>query len=141
MKPSLLAVLALLSVLLQPVLARADATGGVSGYVIDESNRQPVPGVAIIIARLPDNSEHRDSALTNKRGFFSNIGLEPGRYAVTANVQGRSATCIVDDVFNGQVRHLRIVLSNAEAQSACVGPHVHRALVNPDETASVYRVK
>jgi hypothetical protein len=115
-------------------------TGGVAGMVLDLNTGRPMSNAAVAIYRLPltPNAPQIESALTNGKGFFSNLGLEPGRYLVTANISGRTSSCIVDDVFGGQVVHLKIEVG-ADGQR-CIGPKVHSAVVNPSETADVYRI-
>jgi hypothetical protein len=123
-----------------PFSASANGFGGISGVVIDGASAKPVPGAAIVFARLPESVETRSSVIANGHGFFVNLGLEPGRYAVTANVQGRSATCIVDDVYADQVRRVRIVLGPPNDEPRCYRAQIHRHIVDPDETADVYHV-
>jgi hypothetical protein len=123
-----------------PIGASANGFGGISGYVVDGATAKVVPGAAIVIARLPENVETHRSVVANSHGFFANLGLEPGRYAVTANVLGRSATCVIDDVFADQVRRVKIVLGPADNEPRCYRAQLHRTVVDPDETADVYHV-
>jgi carboxypeptidase family protein len=140
MSRRLVVVVTAVLLLAAPMGAAANTFGGISGFVVDGATARPVPGVAIIIARLPENVETRHSLLANRKGFFVNLGLEPGRYAVTANVMGRSATCVIDDVYADQVRSVRIVLGAANGEPRCFRAQFHRSVVNPDETADVYRI-
>lgn len=138
-RPLVVALAATLT-LTAPIGASANGFGGISGYVIDGATARPVPGAAIVIARLPENVETHGSMVANRHGFFVNLGLEPGRYAVTANVAGRSASCVIDDVYADQVRTVRIVLGPANDEPRCFRAQFHRSVVNPDETADVYHI-
>jgi 5-hydroxyisourate hydrolase-like protein (transthyretin family) len=135
---------ALLSaVLLAPCSAAfAAASGGISGFVIDEATKQPMPGVTVVIQRLPrTQSDKTQTTATNKKGFFSDLSLEPGQYAVTANVGGRKATCVVNEIYSGSVRRVKILVSPNDGDIECVGSNVHVQTIDPDEPASVYRVR
>jgi hypothetical protein len=124
-----------------PGIAAADATGGIAGYVLDSATNKPVPGAAVIIVRLPVAGDAHDSVLANRDGSFTRLGLQPGSYAVTASVQGRSATCVIDDLYTGLTRHMKIYVSSTSAEFACVHARPSRSLVNPDETAAIYVVR
>ena len=120
----------------------ADASGGVSGYVYDEQTKAPIPGAAVLIMRqAPVTDGRHESVLTDKHGFFVNLGLQPGRYAVTANIGHRAASCVVDDVNSGQMRRMKIYVSQSEGGFTCVGPRIHAGVVDPNETSDVYRIK
>jgi len=120
--------------------AVAADTGGVAGTVVDLSTGLPVQNAAVAIYRLPlaTNAPVIESAVTDRHGFFANIHVQPGRYLVTANMQGRTSSCAIDDVFPGQVLRMKISIG-ADGQR-CSGPKVHSAVVNPNETADVYRI-
>ena len=127
-----------------PLAALADATGGVSGVVIDRSTGKPVAGAAISVYELPAATSDspamiRVSSLkTDRHGFFSNLSLAPGGYLITATVPRKAAACAVHAVNNGVVRHLQIVVSNDSHAAYCGGPYAHQ--IDPDETADVYRI-
>ena len=130
--------LGLLAAMTLPAVA-AD-TGGVAGYVVDLANGQPIANAAVAIYRLPldTNAPVIESAVTNRQGFFTNIHVAPGRYLVTANIANRTSSCMIDDVFPGQTVRMKISIG-ADGQR-CSGPKVHSAVVNPSETADVYRI-
>lgn len=137
--PSLIALLAL-----GPQAGSAAGnTGGVSGYVVDGATNQPLKSAIVAIYRMPasKNSEVGQAAMTDKHGFFVNLSLQPGRYLVTANVAGRTADCVVDDVFDGQVRHMKIIVGGSMKAAKCIGPRIHSAAIDPDATADVYRIR
>ena len=75
---------------------------------------------------------------TNSRGFFSDITLDPGRYVDHGAVPGKVEGCAVDDVMGGEVARMRIEIGHASIM--CSGPRVHPALVDPNATASIYRI-
>ena len=134
---------ALVAASASPTAAFADSSAGIAGYVIDMATNKPVPGAAVVIARLPvssDESTLNDSVVADRKGFFSQLGLLPGTYAVTANVVGRSATCLIDNVYGGLVRSLRIYLSPTSAEMKCVHARPARSLVDPDQTSAIYTV-
>jgi hypothetical protein len=145
-EPKRLAVLGRISALAATValcataLARADTSGGISGFVVDHATHKTIPGAAVVVARLPEKSFAHRSLIADRKGFFVDLGLEPGRYAVTANVRGRTATCVIDDVNGGQVRRVKIELGGRYA-GTCIGAYAVRTHVDPDETSSLYRVK
>ena len=130
--------LGLLAAMALPAVA-AD-TGGVAGYVVDLASGQPISNAAVAIYRLPldTNAPVLHSAVTDRHGFFANIHVEPGRYLVTANIANRTSSCTIDDVFPGQTVRMKIEIG-ADGQR-CLGPKVHSAVVNPSETADVYRI-
>ncbi len=120
--------------------AVAADTGGITGYVMDLATGQPVSSALVGIYRLPlaTNAPVIETVTTDKRGFFSNIHVAPGRYLVTANIANRTSSCAIDDIFPGQVMRMKIEVG-ADGQR-CIGPKVHSAVVNPSETADVYRI-
>jgi hypothetical protein len=132
-------VLALAGALVTP--AFADEPGGISGLVVDAKTGQPMAHAQLYYYRAPylENGPNHVMALeTNSRGFFSDITLEPGRYVVMARIAGKVQGCGVDDVMGGEVARLRIELG--QRNMMCSGPRVHPALVDPNATASVYRI-
>ncbi|MGZ3517866.1 MAG: carboxypeptidase-like regulatory domain-containing protein [Vulcanimicrobiaceae bacterium] len=137
-------VLLVLATALAPATAFADATGGVAGTVVERSTGKPVAGVAVAIYELPANrSKEQDATLvrslvTDRHGFFSDLGLEPGGYVISADVAGKTSSCAVHAIYNGQVRHVKIVISNDARAPQCEGPYARQ--LDPDETSDVYRV-
>lgn len=121
--------------------ALADQTGGVAGRVTDLMGH-PLANAAVAIYRLPLHG-NANAALhtetTDKGGNFANITLEPGRYLVTANVQGWTSSCVIDDVFGGNVTHMKISVGSDGQR--CSGPRVHSATINPAQTADVYIIR
>lgn len=120
--------------------ALADQTGGVSGRVTDLMGH-PLANAAVAIYKLPLHQAEAalHTSTTDKTGYFSNITLEPGRYLVTANVQGWTSSCVIDDVFGGNVTRMKISVG-VDGQR-CSGPRVHSATINPAQTADLYIIR
>jgi 5-hydroxyisourate hydrolase-like protein (transthyretin family) len=137
MKP-FIGVLALATALIgTPALA---ANGGLSGRVTDASTGAPAVGVAVAVYRMPMHQVDTGVTLiTDRHGYFVDVALEPGRYMVTANVMGRSASCVIDDVFDGVVTRVQIQIGANGVH--CSGPRVHSATVNPAFTSDVYIIR
>ena len=127
-----------------PIAALADATGGVSGTVVDRATGRPEAGVTVAVYELPSSrSKGQEVTLvrsmqTDRHGFFSDLGLEPGGYIVTADVAGKMSSCAVHAIYNGEVRHLKIVISNDARAPKCEGPYARD--LDPDETSDLYRI-
>jgi hypothetical protein len=131
--------LALAGSLAMPAIA--DQLGGISGYVVDAHTGQPMAHVQLYYYRAPyrDQGPNDIKVLaTNSRGFFSDITLEPGRYVVMARLPGKVEGCAVDDVMGGEVARLKIEIGHDAIM--CSGPRIHPALVDPNATASIYRI-
>jgi Carboxypeptidase regulatory-like domain len=132
-------VLALAAALIAP--AFADELGGISGTVVDAKTGQAMPNVTLYYYRAPYNEKGYNRIMTmrtNSRGFFSDVTLEPGRYVVMARFPGKVQGCALDDVIGGEVAHLKLQIGHDTLM--CSGPRVHPALVDPNATASVYRI-
>ena len=137
MKPMIMTLACLFAFAAIPALAD---TGGIAGTVVDLNTGMPMSNAAVAIYRLPLtlNAVQVESALTNRKGFFSNLDLDPGRYLVTANIQGRTSSCIIDDVNSGETVRMKIEVG-ADGQR-CMGPNVSSATVDPAQTADLYRI-
>ncbi len=55
-----------------------------------------------------------------------------------ARFPGKVEGCAVDDVMGGEVARMKIEIGHDAIM--CSGPHIHPALVDPNATASVYRI-
>lgn len=111
---------------------------GVAGTVVDAHTGRPLAGVPVTI-RSWESHPRVWRERTARDGSFANITLPPGRYLVVARVPGRTLGCAVDDAFSGEVAHVRIGVGGAAIM--CSGPRVQPAIVDPNETADVYRVR
>jgi hypothetical protein len=120
--------------------ALADNPGGISGTVVDAKTGQPISHARLYYYRSP-YLEGRTRIMeldANSKGFFSDITLEPGRYIVMARFPNKVQGCAVEDVMGGEVARIRIEMGHNVIM--CSGPRVHPALVDPNATASVYRI-
>jgi hypothetical protein len=131
--------LALVGSMIVPAIA--DQLGGLSGTVVDAKTGQPLAHAQLYYYRSPyleNGPNHIMQLKTNDRGFFNDITLEPGRYIIMARLAGKVQGCAVDDVMGGEVSRLRIELGRTAMM--CSGPRVHPALVDPNASASIYRI-
>jgi hypothetical protein len=122
-------------------LALADELGGISGTVVDAHTGQPMSHVTLYYYRTPyleKGPNHLMTLQTNGKGYFSDITLEPGRYVIMARLPGKVQGCALDDVIGGEVARMKIEIGHSAVM--CSGPRVHPALVDPNATASVYRI-
>jgi hypothetical protein len=117
--------------------ALADASGGIVGSVVDSNSGKTLANVPISITRI-EASPESFFMRTNTKGAFSDITLQPGRYLVVATFPGQTVGCAIDDVFGGQVVHLKIGVGSSKI--TCDGPRAHPALVDPSAVSDVYRV-
>ncbi|HEY1654429.1 MAG TPA: carboxypeptidase-like regulatory domain-containing protein [Candidatus Tumulicola sp.] len=138
MKP-LATTLALASLLAIPALG-AQPGGGISGYVTDLKTGRPVERATILYYRAPyvENVTVLKKLETDKRGFFSDVTLEPGRYILMAQFPGKVMGCAVDDVMDGESARVKIKMGYDSI--VCSGPRVHATMVDPNATADVYRI-
>lgn len=121
--------------------ALADEPGGISGTVVDAKTGQPMPHATLYYYRSPyleKGPNHIMTLQTNGHGFFSDVTLQPGRYVIMARLPGKVEGCAVDDVMGGEVARMKIEIGHDAVM--CSGPRVHPALVDPNATASVYRI-
>lgn len=132
--------LTLMIMLVAPALA--DTTnGGLSGQVVDLSTGQPIEHATILYYKTPylDNGPNRIMTVkTDRKGFFSDITLEPGRYIVMARIPGKVEGCAVDDVQTGETARVKIEIGRDRI--VCSGPRVHPTMVDPNLTADLYRI-
>src|SRR5207245_2478886 len=78
--------LLLLALLAVPLPARAQATTGtISGVVTDES-KAVLPGVTVVVSNTETGATR--TLVTGERGGFRALNLQPGVYAVGAELQG-----------------------------------------------------
>ena len=73
------------TLLAMPVPARAQATAGLSGTVVDDTSAV-VPAVVVTVFNK-DTGFQRETT-TNREGFFTFQALQPGRYAVRTSLKG-----------------------------------------------------
>ncbi|PYQ52737.1 MAG: hypothetical protein DMF78_10720, partial [Acidobacteria bacterium] len=99
----------------------AQSTGAVRGRVVDEKG-QGVPE-AVVTLEFQGGVTRKFDSKTNKKGEFTQVGLTPGVYRITANKEGYQGGYIDTRVSLGeplQVPDLKIV-TKAVAQAAAGG--------------------
>jgi len=122
-------------------VALADEPAGLTGTVVDVKTGQPVPNATLFYYRSPylEKGPNQIATLqTNSRGFFSDITLQPGRYIIMARFPNKVQGCAVEDVMGGEVARIKIEMGHDSIM--CTGPRVHPALVDPNASASIYRI-
>lgn len=120
-----------------PSASFGDSPAGIAGSVIDAGTGRPLAGIAVEIARQ-DGRELR-MVVTDKHGYFVILGLEPDRYVATARDATAASTCRIEDVASGQMRRLQIVVGTNQ-DTTCATARPPGSLLDPDETADVYRI-
>jgi len=120
--------------------AAAQVPTGMSGFVIDGVTGAPIQGAEVFVTRHENEPRRSKELTTDRHGFFSDISLTPGPYLVTTSVRGQLITCIVDNVQDGVVRTMRIVVGKPGTTPQCLGALVRLGTVDPDQTASLYRI-
>lgn len=128
--------LALAGLLSAPALAE-----GLTGQVVSLHTGKPIAHATIYYYKTP----YVESAVgqvrklsTDATGHFADITLPPGRYILMARIPGKVQGCAVDDVMGGETTHVRIEIGHSTVM--CSGPRMHPTLLDPNATASVYRI-
>jgi len=114
------------SLLVPTGTGRAQSTGAVRGKVVDEKG-QSVPE-ALVTLDFQGGVTRKFDTKTNKKGEFTQVGLSPGVYRITANKEGYQGMFIDTRVSLGepvQLPELKIV-TRAAAQAAA-GSDVDKA--------------
>jgi hypothetical protein len=125
---------------LVPLAAGAEGPTGLSGTIIDAKTKQPIAGAKVVVARDEARPQEKRQLVTDRHGAFVDIGLRPGGYQVIADVNGTLLACSVNDVREGVVRRVRFEVGPG-SQLTCSGPTVTANTLDPDETASLYRIR
>lgn len=120
--------------------ALAGDSGGIAGYVVSSSTGRPVGGQPLLYYRWPyvENATEVRELRTDAHGFFSDITLAPGRYVIVASERNSISGCTIDDVFGGEVSHVRVTLERDG--KSCAGPRINPALIDSAATTDVYRI-
>jgi hypothetical protein len=89
--------------------AQSNTTGSIGG-VVQNPNKEVVPGAAITVKNIGTNKE--DTATTDDQGRFKVASLQPGNYAVTVNSSGFSPSTMENVVVEiGRETNLEVALS------------------------------
>jgi hypothetical protein len=120
--------------------AIAGDSGGIAGYVVNSTNGRPVAGAPLLYYRWPyvENATEVRELRTDGRGFFSDITLAPGRYVILVSERDSVSGCTIDDVFGGEVSHVRVTLERNGKN--CAGPRINPAWIDANSTADLYRI-
>jgi Tfp pilus assembly protein PilF len=105
-------------VLAAPASVLAQSTGAARGKIVDEK-AQGIQDVVVTVEFLGGITRKFDTK-TNKKGEFTQVGLQPGPYKITANKEGYQGAFIDVRISLGeptQIPDLKIV-SKAVAQAA-----------------------
>lgn len=123
-----------------PAVGAAADPSSIAGTVVDAAGHR-MANVAVQIYELPVVEKDRSrlmEARTNGQGFFVAMGLRPGTYLITANVEGQKMRCVVRHVFEGRTRRVMLTTVKNGAGEKCEAPYPNG--FDPDETADVYRI-
>jgi hypothetical protein len=106
-----------------------DISGAINGHVYgadpDEGDVKPLKA-AYVYVYLPDNIEGRfvfppiASRLTNQNGFYSFLGLLPGRYVIVARAKGWYGACWPHtSLVTGEQRRIDVYLWDRRVLARC----------------------
>jgi Carboxypeptidase regulatory-like domain/TonB dependent receptor-like, beta-barrel len=76
----------LMAVALSAVTMAQSTTAGGIGGVVNNPNKEVVPGAAVTVRNIETNKE--DTTTTDDQGRFRVVNLQPGTYSVTINASG-----------------------------------------------------
>lgn len=116
---SVMVCLALMALLTAPASAQVRLKGEITGFVADEGG-EPLPGVSVVLTgeRLLQSSL---SAVTNEKGFFRLLNLNPGAYVLEISLAGFNTLKLGNvRVSVGQSEPIRAVLTTRKLQAEVV---------------------
>ena len=108
--------------------ARAQGTGAARGKVLDDKG-QPVEGAAIALD-YQGGVTRKFTTKSNKKGEFTQVGLQPGIYRVTATKDGYQGGYIDVRIGLGEATYLpdlKLVSAAAARTAAAGGAEVEKA--------------
>lgn len=85
-------------------LAQSRPAGGISGYVFDAENQEPLVGANVFLAGTGWG------AATNKSGYFAISHVPPGKYTLHVRFVGYRSRKMVVEILPGKFLSLRIAL-------------------------------
>jgi tetratricopeptide (TPR) repeat protein len=104
----------------------AQSTGAVRGKVVDEKG-QPLPD-ALVNLDFQGGVTRKFDTKTNKKGEFTQVGLTPGGYRITANKEGYVGTYVDTRVGLGEPMQLpEMKLTSKAAAQAVAGGEAEKA--------------
>jgi tetratricopeptide (TPR) repeat protein len=104
----------------------AQSTGAVRGRVLDDKG-QPVPE-AIVTLEFQGGVTRKFDTKTNKKGEFTQVGLVPGGYRITANKEGFQGTYLDTRVSLGEPVQLPDFKLTSRAAAAAEADKANSAL-------------
>ena len=134
---SLLAILAVLSLVFQGTMVLAGTTGQLSGTVVDTTSKQPLVGAKVTAA----SPQQVVSTTTDSAGHFAFLSLSPDTYTISVEAQGYQATTLPGQTVTAD--NTRVVAVTADKQLKTIGRVTTRSntnLVKPGTTADVYSI-
>jgi len=112
--------------LLAPTAGWAQSTGAVRGRVLDDKG-QPLPD-AVVSLDYQGGVTRKFDTKTNKKGEFTQVGLVPGGYRITASKPGFQGTYVDTRVGLGEPTQLPdMKLSSMAAAQAAAGADADKA--------------
>ena len=102
-----LSAVVLLSALVTFVIVTAQSSVGTVRGVVRDSSGAVMPGVTITISRAGTKDR---TGVTNEKGEFVFVGVEPGRYEITAALSGFATVRVSAVVSTGGVSNLQLEL-------------------------------
>jgi hypothetical protein len=133
----LVAVLVLVSLLLQGTWVLAGTTGSLSGTVVDSASNAPI-AQATVTATSPSQTV---STKTDNGGHFTFASLAPDTYTVSIEKEGYDPVAQAGiNVFADQEQTLRFATQKALREIGRVTSRAATDLVKPGTTADVYSV-
>ncbi|HEY7287722.1 MAG TPA: von Willebrand factor type A domain-containing protein, partial [Vicinamibacterales bacterium] len=87
---------------------RAQTAAGEIRGVVRDSHLAPMPGVTVVISRPPAGDQQ---TVTDTRGEFSFVKLDPGRYTITARLIGFNDASKPVDVLAGTTTRITLLMT------------------------------
>jgi tetratricopeptide (TPR) repeat protein len=112
---------ALIALGLVAASGQAQSTGAARGKVLDDKG-QPVPE-AVVTLEYMGGVTRKFEVKTNKKGEFTQVGLQPGPYRITASKEGLAPATEQARISFGDPTYIREfrLMSRAAAQAAAAG--------------------
>ncbi|MGH7736646.1 MAG: carboxypeptidase-like regulatory domain-containing protein [Candidatus Tyrphobacter sp.] len=128
---------AIVGLLVAPAFARD--YGGISGVVTDLHTGRPMANVRVLLYRATGTRPGEYAVMylhTDRRGFFSKMPLQQGRYVVMTRIPGFVDGCAIDDIIGGETARVHVRVGYDAI--TCSGPRNHPAMINPNGGGDLY---